>query len=48
MKDYNKAKESSYLMQWDVNNLHRWTMYQKSTVDNFELEKTHQSLMKSL
>ena len=27
MKDYDKTKESSYLMYWDKNNLHRWGQY---------------------
>ena len=39
MKDYNKNKESSYLMYWDANNLYGWSMSQKLSVDNFEWEK---------
>ena len=26
MKHYDKGKESSYLIQWDVNNLYGWVM----------------------
>ena len=33
MKDYDKSIESS---NWDVNNLHGWTMSQKFPVNNFE------------
>ena len=36
MKDYDKNKESSYLKDWDVNNLYGWTMSQKLPVNNFE------------
>ena len=36
MKDYDKAKETSYLRYWDVNNLYGWTMSQKLPVNNFE------------
>ena len=35
-KDYNQDKESSYLMYWDVNNLHRWAAVKKSFVDGFK------------
>ena len=43
MKDYDKNKESSYLKDWDVNNLHGWTMLQKLPVNNFEqIEDTSQ------
>ena len=36
MKDYDKNKESPYILYWDVNNLHGWTMSQKLPVSNFE------------
>ena len=36
VKDYDKAKETSYLRYWDVNNLYGWTMSQKLPVNNFE------------
>ena len=26
VKDYDKNKESSYIQNWDVNNLYGWTM----------------------
>ena len=43
MKDYDKNKESSYLKDWDVNNLYGWTMSQKLPVNNFEqIEDTSQ------
>ena len=29
MKDYDKNKESSYLKDWDINNLHGWAQSQK-------------------
>ena len=29
-KNYNQMKESSYLQQWDVNNLHGWAKSQKA------------------
>ena len=29
MKDYDKNKESSYLKNWDVNNLLSWAMSQE-------------------
>ena len=38
-KDYNKNKESSYLMYWDANNLYRWAMSHKIHVESFEFEK---------
>ena len=36
MKDCDKNRELSWLQYWDVNNLHGWTMLQKSPVNNFE------------
>ena len=36
MKDYDKNKESSYLKNWDVNNLLSWAMSQELPVNNFE------------
>ena len=36
MKDYDKNKELSYLLYWDVNKLHGWGMSQKLPVNNFE------------
>ena len=37
MKDYDKNKESSYLKDWNVNSLYRWTLLQKLPVNKFEL-----------
>ena len=43
MKDYDKNKESSYLKNWDVNNLYGWPMSKMFPVNNFEsLEDTSQ------
>ena len=39
MKDYDKNKESSYLQNWDVNNLYGWGMSQKLPVNNFMWRK---------
>ena len=36
MKGYDKNKESSYIQNWDVNNLYGWAMSQKHPVNNFE------------
>ena len=36
MKDYDKNKESSYVQNWDVNNLWGWAMSRKPPVYNFE------------
>ena len=36
MKGYDKDKELSYLIYWDVNNLYGWAMSQKLPVNNFE------------
>ena len=37
MKKYDKNKESTYLKQWDINNLYGWKMPQNLTVN--ELKK---------
>ena len=43
MKDYYKNKESSNLKSWDVNNLNRWVMTQKLSINGFKwAEKTSQ------
>ena len=39
MKDYDKNKKSSYLLYWDVNNLHGQAMSRKLSVNNFQLMK---------
>ena len=36
MKNYDKNKESSYLMYLDTNNLYGWAMSQKLSVDGFK------------
>ena len=36
MKNYDKNKESSFLMYVDANNLYGWTMSQKLPVDGFK------------
>ena len=36
MKNYDKNKESSYILYWDVNNLYQWEMLQKLPLNNFE------------
>ena len=43
MKNYNKDKESSYLIHWDANSLYGWTMSQKLPADNFEWEENASS-----
>ena len=39
MKDYDKYKESSYLMYWDVKNLCEWEMSQRLPIDGLKLVK---------
>lgn len=39
MKNYNKSKESSYLMLYCMNNLHSQIMSQILPMDNFQREK---------
>ena len=39
MKNYDKNKESSYLMYLDANNLYGWAMSQKQPVDSFKWVK---------
>ena len=41
MKDYDKNKESSYIQDWDLNNLHGWAMSQKLPVNHFEWIKAN-------
>ena len=36
MKNYDKNKESSYLMYLDANNLYEWTMSQKLSAGGFK------------
>ena len=36
MKIYDKNRESSYLINWDLNNLYEWVMSQKLPLDNFK------------
>ena len=36
MKNYNKSKESSYIMYLDANNLYGWAMSQKLPIGNFK------------
>ena len=40
MKEYNKNKESSYVMYLDANNLYGWAMSQKLPVNEFKWKKT--------
>ena len=39
MKNYDKNKDSSYLMYLDPNNLYRWAMSQKQPVGNFQWKR---------
>ena len=47
IKNYDKSKDSSYLMYLDANNLYGWTMSQILPVDNFKWKKICQNLMKT-
>ena len=38
-KNYDRNKESSFIQYLDANNLYRWEMFQKLSVDGFKLEK---------
>ena len=40
-EQYDKNKESSYLMYLDANNLYEWVMYQKLPADGFKWKKKH-------
>ena len=43
MKNYDKNKELSYLIYWDVNNSYGWEMSEKLPVNKFEwIEDTSQ------
>ena len=44
MKNYDKNKESSYLMCVDANNLYEWAMSQKLPVNGFEWKKMYLNL----
>ena len=39
MKNYDKNKESSYLIYLDANNFYEWEMYQKLPEDAFKWKK---------
>ena len=41
MKNYDKNKESSYLMHLDANNLYGWAMPQKLLVDDFKWKRDY-------
>ena len=41
MKNYDKNKESSYLMHLDANNLYGWAMPQKLIVDDFKWKRDY-------
>ena len=47
MKDYGQHKESSYLQNWHVNNLHDWAMLQNLPANNFDWVKIFLNLMKT-
>ena len=48
MKNYDKNKESSYLMHLHASNLYGWAMSQKLPVIGFKWEKMYLNLMKTL
>ena len=48
MKNYDKNKESLYLMYLDANDLYGWGMSQKLPVDGFKWKKILLNLMKTL
>ena len=48
MKNYDKNKESSYLMYLHASNLYGWAMSQKLPVIGFKWEKINLNLMKTL
>ena len=39
MKDFDRNKESSYILYWNENDLYSWAMLQKLPVNNFEWVK---------
>ena len=41
MKNYDKNKESSYLMYLDANNFYGWAMSQKLPVGSFKWKQKH-------
>ena len=53
MKNYDKSIKSSYIEQLDANNLKRWTLSQRLTVDGFErveendLSRSNESFIKN-
>ena len=46
MKDYDKNKEWSYLMYWDIFNLQGWEMSQKLPIDDFKGVKNRSQFSK--
>ena len=48
MKNYDKNKESSYVIHLDANNSYGWAMSQKLPVEEFEWKKKRLDLMKNL
>ena len=47
-KNYNKDKNSSYLMYLNANNLYEWAMSQRLPVDGLKWTKMHLNLIKNL